>query len=452
MFDPYYEWLGIPPEEQPPNHYRLLGIQLFEAKSNVIAAAADRQMIYLKQMVLGPHAELSQTLLNQVSAARNCLLDEEKRVPYNKTLRALLSGKQERQSDTTSPWPDGSDPEPQVGSATFFPTGSQDTPPVVVNPGSFPELSPPFPGVKKKRFLPELELWHYAVGIAAVALLVLGVFALIPGAAVLPESPGKVAVGSGREEGAKPDALSIEFPAIEAEQPVHEKPVEVAKGKEGDSEGSVESLLRGVRLTLSFEPRSRIATQEHVTLGEVIGTGENFTFAPGKVGDGLYLRHEAYIELNETLPVGPEPRSLSVWLRNLRGPVRHNVHVITQGANSRNHPFGIMEAGGKWRFYDNNGGLCSKLAVDQQWHHHCISYDGHALDYYIDGRCVGTAEKRLSTAYGPLVVGATTNKSNFFVGSIDELAYFDRPLSPDEVQALYDMGVRGQSVDSLSGK
>ena len=30
-FDPYYRWLGIPPGEQPPNHYRLLGVQLFEA-------------------------------------------------------------------------------------------------------------------------------------------------------------------------------------------------------------------------------------------------------------------------------------------------------------------------------------------------------------------------------------------------------------------------------------
>ena len=24
-FDPYYTWLGIPPEEQPPDHYRLIG-------------------------------------------------------------------------------------------------------------------------------------------------------------------------------------------------------------------------------------------------------------------------------------------------------------------------------------------------------------------------------------------------------------------------------------------
>jgi hypothetical protein len=34
-FDPYRKWLGIPPEEQPPNHYRLLGIALFEDDPDV---------------------------------------------------------------------------------------------------------------------------------------------------------------------------------------------------------------------------------------------------------------------------------------------------------------------------------------------------------------------------------------------------------------------------------
>ena len=29
-FDPYHAWLGIPPEQQPPNHYQLLGLQVFE--------------------------------------------------------------------------------------------------------------------------------------------------------------------------------------------------------------------------------------------------------------------------------------------------------------------------------------------------------------------------------------------------------------------------------------
>jgi len=39
-FDPYHRWLGIPPHEQPPDHYRLLGLARFEAEADVIATAA----------------------------------------------------------------------------------------------------------------------------------------------------------------------------------------------------------------------------------------------------------------------------------------------------------------------------------------------------------------------------------------------------------------------------
>ena len=38
-FDPYDQWLGIPAQEQPPNHYRLLGVSLFEAVLLVIDAS-----------------------------------------------------------------------------------------------------------------------------------------------------------------------------------------------------------------------------------------------------------------------------------------------------------------------------------------------------------------------------------------------------------------------------
>ena len=33
-FDPYHQWLGIAPSDQPPNHYRLLGLQLFEPNAD----------------------------------------------------------------------------------------------------------------------------------------------------------------------------------------------------------------------------------------------------------------------------------------------------------------------------------------------------------------------------------------------------------------------------------
>ena len=48
--DPYYEWLGIPAEEQPPNHYRLLGINVFESNPKVIESAVNQRMAYLQQL------------------------------------------------------------------------------------------------------------------------------------------------------------------------------------------------------------------------------------------------------------------------------------------------------------------------------------------------------------------------------------------------------------------
>lgn len=86
-FDPYYTWLGIPPQEQPPNHYRLLGIALFEKSAAVIANAADRQMAHLRTFQSGPNAAFSQKLLNEVALARVCLLNRKKRAAYDASLK-----------------------------------------------------------------------------------------------------------------------------------------------------------------------------------------------------------------------------------------------------------------------------------------------------------------------------------------------------------------------------
>ena len=86
-FDPYYRWLGIPPKDQPPNHYRLLSLELFESDPNVIESAADRQMGFLRTYQTGRHAELSQRLLNEVAAAKVCLLNPEKKAAYDAWLR-----------------------------------------------------------------------------------------------------------------------------------------------------------------------------------------------------------------------------------------------------------------------------------------------------------------------------------------------------------------------------
>ncbi len=85
-FDPYYKWLAIAPNEQPPNLYRLLGVNLFEADPDVIEMAADQRMAHVRQFQTGPHSELSQRLLNELASARVRLLSPERKAAYDSTL------------------------------------------------------------------------------------------------------------------------------------------------------------------------------------------------------------------------------------------------------------------------------------------------------------------------------------------------------------------------------
>lgn len=86
-FDSYHKWLGIPPADQPPNYYRLLTLTLFESDPEVIDAAADRQMAYLRQCATGPHRAEAQKLLQEVASARLCLLVPKSKRKYDAELK-----------------------------------------------------------------------------------------------------------------------------------------------------------------------------------------------------------------------------------------------------------------------------------------------------------------------------------------------------------------------------
>ncbi|MFO0816675.1 MAG: hypothetical protein U1A77_01960 [Pirellulales bacterium] len=94
-FDPYRKWLGIPVEEQPPNHYRMLGIPLFEVDWDVIENAAHRQMAYIRTFQNGKHADLSQRLLTELAAAKICLMTPERKAEYDRELREALAASRE---------------------------------------------------------------------------------------------------------------------------------------------------------------------------------------------------------------------------------------------------------------------------------------------------------------------------------------------------------------------
>ena len=99
IFDPYHEWLGIPAAEQPASYYRLLGIPVLETSLSVIDNAANQRMAYLRTFQSGKHVAESQHLLNEVAAARVCLLNAAKKATYDEELRKRLAQKR------ASSWP-----------------------------------------------------------------------------------------------------------------------------------------------------------------------------------------------------------------------------------------------------------------------------------------------------------------------------------------------------------
>ena len=89
-FDPYLKWLGIRDATRPINHYRLLGLDLFEDDADVITMAADRQMSHIRTYQNGPNGDLSQQILNELARARRCLLVPEKKAEYDEEIRASM--------------------------------------------------------------------------------------------------------------------------------------------------------------------------------------------------------------------------------------------------------------------------------------------------------------------------------------------------------------------------
>src|SRR5262245_49438 len=101
-FDAYQEWLQIPPQEQPADHYRLLGLTKFERDGSKIAAAADERMSRVRSFQLGPHGELSQRILNELATAKTVLLDGKARAAYDAVLRTATPS-----SGQEGAWPPG---------------------------------------------------------------------------------------------------------------------------------------------------------------------------------------------------------------------------------------------------------------------------------------------------------------------------------------------------------
>lgn len=104
-FDPYRKWLGIRDAQNSLNHYRLLGLELFEDDPEVIENAADQRMSHVRTFQTGKHSALSQQILNELSAAKVCLLNQKRKAEYDRELREQMNGASQPPPQAAGPPP-----------------------------------------------------------------------------------------------------------------------------------------------------------------------------------------------------------------------------------------------------------------------------------------------------------------------------------------------------------
>jgi hypothetical protein len=81
----------------------------------------------------------------------------------------------------------------------------------------------------------------------------------------------------------------------------------------------------------------------------------------------------------------------------------------------------------------------------EKWHHLAVVTDSGTRILYVDGTMIGRIQAAPNrpnpsgdTVWGAYV-GASCDRGQFLNGLIDELAFYNRALSPSEIKGMYDL-------------
>jgi hypothetical protein len=313
-FDPYREWLGIEPHEQPADFYRLLGVARFEPEAGRIAAAADQRMALVRSFQMGPRGDYTQRLLNELAAARVTLLTPQSRAAYDAALAQHQS------------------PAAAAARAAFAPHFAQH--PAIEEPPVLPPAVPPpiaaprspVNPIAAKPEAPNEELieeeprrawWPVALMLGIPALLLGGVIAwglLGPGKLGAKGTPSDIAADDGSQT-----------KAVEPQPKPAPKAIVILQ------EGSGEVLLTPATATLSGEVELAVSGTEEVLIGwNGAETAAEWRFRIVKPGifdaEATYASSDAAAGKDLELLVGEMPRSIA--LRDSGGVDRFTTDTV----------------------------------------------------------------------------------------------------------------------------
>ena len=139
-FNAYHQWLSLPADETNPTYYQILGLAEFESDAAKITQAGDRAITRVRGFRPGQHAKEWSRLLDEINAAKSCLLDTAVKAEYDRCLRSGRDGKADQPASRKTSLPIAKSTERAPVDLNRFPPGM--APPGAVIASAVPTASP----------------------------------------------------------------------------------------------------------------------------------------------------------------------------------------------------------------------------------------------------------------------------------------------------------------------
>jgi len=259
-------------------------------------------------------------------------------------------------------------------------------------------------------------------------------------------------IASDNEDGNIPASLARWKLILHHENHIHEIPFDNNTGMSGEFVAKYHGDNSSYELELSVTDSGGLTSSKSVSFD--INYDTKYSYQPA-----YRLLGGNYFELPSSPLFQLYKFSVAAWFNtNKDGP--SVFYIVNKGGGGletagSNQNYGIWMnneehiVGGFESSDSDNDFATSPLTYnDSKWHYAVVTYDGLATILYVDGMQVGMepaeqepAKQEPDTTTNPLRVGANSYPLNgFFVGQIDEIRLWDRPLSAAEIADQYNNG------------
>jgi hypothetical protein len=162
---------------------------------------------------------------------------------------------------------------------------------------------------------------------------------------------------------------------------------------------------------------------------------------------GGYFFNWNWIDLGSpaNLPYGDDPRTMCLWAKNYRHSDEAYTFAFSYGndlcgqASFIGGYYGTLKVGGFCYDHDLSIWEVWFYPFEPRWKHICGVYDGTNVTAYGNGEFLGSeVPLTWNTVQNRAYIGRQVNDGEYWVGPVDDVRVYNRPLSAEQVQAMYD--------------